>query len=137
MGDSPDLPTRKRAEPGSIAELLERLVDDAESFVRAEIKLYRIEALHKVNTYSTLLAFALFGALLAFGSVILLLMALVFLLAPYLGAALAALIVAVLALLLSGLLVGLVVRQIRKDLGDKDDDADEAVPEADDAGLTA
>jgi hypothetical protein len=133
VNDSPDLPTRKRAEPASIAELLERLIDDAEAFVRAEIKLYRIEALHKVNTYSTLLAFALFGALLAFGSVTLLLMALVFALAPYLGAALAALIVAVVALALAGLLVGMVVRQIRKDLGDKDNE------EADDAasGLSA
>jgi pilus assembly protein TadC len=114
----------KGPEPGSIAELLGRLVDDAEAFVRAEIRLYRVEAIHKVNSYRPLLALAIFGGLLAFGSVTLLLMALVFALAPYLGAAWSALIVALVALALSGLLIGVVAARIRRDLGD-DSDEDE------------
>lgn len=116
----------RKHEEGSIADLLSRLVDDAENFVRAEIKLYRVEAIHKVNIYRTLLALAAVGGLLAFGSVTLLLMALVFALAPLMGAALAAFLVAVVAMLLAALLIGLVTARIRKDLGDRRDEGEDA-----------
>jgi VIT1/CCC1 family predicted Fe2+/Mn2+ transporter len=135
VSDAPDLtapsPTdipvvaavaEKTHEEGSIADLLSRLVDDAESFVRAEVKLYRVEAIHKVNIYRSLLALAAFGGLLAFGSVTLLLMALVFTLAPFIGAAWAAFLVAIVAMLLAAFLIGLVTARIRKDLGDKQDE---------------
>lgn len=112
----------KMHEEGSIAELLSRFIDDAELFVRAEIKLYRVEAIHKINIYRPLLALAAIGGLLAFGSVTLMLIALVFALAPLLGAAWAAFLVALVAMLLSALLIGLVTARIRKDLGDKRDD---------------
>jgi len=112
----------RKHEEGSIGDLVSRLVDDAESFVRAEIKLYRVEAIHKVNVYRSLLALAAFGGLLAFGSVTLLLMAMVFALAPLMGAAWAALLVATVAMLLAAFLVGLVTARIRKDLGDKQDE---------------
>jgi VIT1/CCC1 family predicted Fe2+/Mn2+ transporter len=112
----------KKHEEGSIAELLSRFIDDAELFVRAEIKLYRVEAIHKINIYRPLLALAAVGGLLAFGSVTLMLIALVFALAPLLGAAWAAFLVALVAMLLAALLIGLVTARIRKDLGDKRDD---------------
>jgi len=115
-------PVDSKHEEGSIGELLSRLVDDAEDFVRAEIKLYRVEAIHKINLYRSLLALAAVGGLLAFGSVTLLLMALVFALSPLIGAAWAALLVALVAMLLAGLLIGLVTARIRKDLGDRQDE---------------
>lgn len=121
-GESKD---EAKHEEGSIGELLSRLVDDAEDFVRAEIKLYRVEAVHKVNIYRKLLALAAIGGLLAFGSVTLLLIALVFALAPFIGAAWAAFLVAIVAMLLAALLVGLVTKRIRKDLGDEDEDEEE------------
>lgn len=139
MSDAPDMTTphappppavadaapeseEKGHEEGSIGELLSRLVDDAENFVRAEIKLYRVEAIHKIALYRTLLAVAAVGGLLAFGSVTLLLMALVFALAPLIGAAWAAFLVALIAMLVAGLLIALVTMRIRKDLGDKQDE---------------
>lgn len=138
MNDAPDMTTphlpplpadpdivpeidEKRHEEGSIGELLSRLVDDAEDFVRAEIKLYRVEAIHKVNIYRSLLVIAAIGGLLAFGSVTLMLIALVFALSPFIGAAWAAFLVALVAMLLAGLLIGSVTARIRKDLGDKQD----------------
>lgn len=126
MDDAPDrstpaAPAAKRHEEGSIAELLSRLVDDAETFVRAEISLYRAEAVHKANVYRRLLALAMFGGLLAFGSVTLLLIALVFVLSPHLGAAWAALLVAIVAMAVSALSIGLVVRYIRRDLSEPDE----------------
>ena len=121
MNDTSDPIRAKTPEPGGIAELLGRLVDDAEAFVRAEIKLYRTEAIHKVNVYRPLLALAAVGGLLASGSITLLLMALVFVLAPHIGFAWSALIVAVLAMMLAGSLIGLVVTRIRKDLAGGED----------------
>jgi ABC-type polysaccharide/polyol phosphate export permease len=124
--DAPDIatpaaPAAKRHEEGSIGEVLSRLVDDAEAFVRAEISLYRAEAIHKVNIYRRLLALAAFGGLLAFGSVTLLLIALVFALSPYLGAAWAAFLVALVAMAIAALSIGLVVRYIRRDLREADE----------------
>ncbi|MBY8820683.1 phage holin family protein [Sphingomonas colocasiae] len=112
----------KRHEEGSIGELLSRLVDDAEDFVRAEIKLYRVEAIHKVNLYRSLLVIAAIGGLLAFGSVTLMLIALVFALSPFIGAAWAAFLVALVAMLLAALLIGSVTARIRRDLGDREDE---------------
>lgn len=98
MSDAEDRQAGSQADESSIGALLGRLVDDAESFVRAEVKLYRVEALHKLASYRMSIVMAAVGALLALGSVILLLIALVFALAPYTGTAWAALIISMLSL---------------------------------------
>lgn len=99
-----------------IGALLGRVVDDAEEFVKSEVALYRAEALHRLAGYRKYLIFAATGALLALCAVILALIGLVFLLAPFVTIAGAAFLVAVLALAVAGLLFGAVARKVRKDL---------------------
>ena len=112
-----------------IGELFARLIDDAEAFVRAEIKLYRAEAIHRLESYKAIFAMAAIGALLGLCAVLLLLMALVFALAPYVGPAWAAVIVALLSLAISGILMSRILARIRG----KDDPADDAPDEGDPA----
>lgn len=100
----------------SIGDLLGQLVDDAETFVKAEIKLYRAEALHQLAGYRKYFVFAAIGAVLGLCAIILLLMAAVFALAPFIGPAAAALLVAVLAIAVTALLFSIVVEKVRKDL---------------------
>ena len=100
----------------SISTLLGRLIDDAEHFVKAEIALYRAEALHRLVSYRKYIVFAAIGGLLSLCAIILLLMAIVFLLAPFITIAGAALLVAILSLMVAGLLFSVVVERVRKDL---------------------
>lgn len=112
----------------SIGSLFGRLVDDAEAFVRAEIKLYRVEALARLASYRIYIAFAGIAALLALGSVILLLIALVFAIAPYTGVALAALIVSALSMLLAVVISGLIWRGILRNI-DRESQEQAQLPE--------
>jgi len=112
-----------------IGELFARLIDDAEAFVRAEIKLYRAEAIHRLESYKAIFAMGAIGALLGLCAVLLLLMALVFALAPYVGPAWAAVIVALLSLAISGILMSRILARIRG----KDDPADDAPDEGEPA----
>jgi len=106
-----------------IGDLFRRLVDDAEAFVRAEVKLYRAEAIHRLETYKSLFAMGAIGIVLGLGAVILLLFALVFALAPYTGPAWASVIVAVLSFSLSGLLFTAIFARLRgKDGPDEKED---------------
>ena len=105
---------------GGIGDLFGRLVDDAEAFVRAEVKLYRAEAIHRLETYKTLFAMGAIGAVLGLGAVILLLFALVFALAPYTGPAWASVIVSILSFAVSGLLFTAIFARLRGDDGPDD-----------------
>lgn len=102
----------------SIGALLGRLVDDAETFVKAEIKLYRAEALHRLTDYWKYVIYAAVGCVLGLCAIILLLMAAVFVLAPYIGTAGAALLIAVIAIAVMALLLSVVTRKIRRELND-------------------
>lgn len=108
-------PRADRQEDG-IGDLLGQLVDDAETFVKAEIKLYRAEAMHRLSGYRKYIVFAAIGAVLGLCAIILLLMAAVFALAPYVGPATAAVLIAVLALTVTALLFSIVLEKVRKDL---------------------
>lgn len=101
---------------GSIGALFGRLVDDAETFVKAEIKLYRAEALHRLSGYRPYFILAAIGGMLGLGAIVLLLMAAVFALSPYIGTAGAALLVALLAAAISVLFFSIVIDKVRKDI---------------------
>lgn len=107
---------QRESNEDSIGDLLGQLVDDAETFVKAEIKLYRAEALHRIAGYRKYIVFAVVGALLGLCAIILLLMAAVFALAPFIGAAGAAALIAVLAIAIAALLFSIVTEKVRKDL---------------------
>lgn len=114
-------------EDGTIGDLFARLVDDAEHFVRVEVKLYRAEALHRLESYKWLIAMAAVGALLGFCAVILLLMALVFALAPYTGPAWASVIIAALAITGAAALFIGIFAKFRDDIrADDDDEAEDS-----------
>nr|WP_281397113.1 phage holin family protein [Sphingobium boeckii] len=103
-----------------------RLVDDAEHFVRTEVKLYRAEAFHRLESFKWLIAMGAVGALLSFCAVILLLMALVFALAPYAGPAWAAVIVAMLSIACAASLFIAIFAKFHDDMRQEDQADDEA-----------
>ncbi|WP_182912020.1 phage holin family protein [Sphingomonas cavernae] len=107
---------RADREEDSIGDLLGQLVDDTETFVKAEIKLYRAQAIHQLSGYRKYFIFAAIGVVLGFCAIILLLMAAVFMLAPFIGAAGAALLIAVLAIAITALLFSIIAEKIRKDV---------------------
>ena len=110
----------------TIGELFGRLVDDAEHFVRSEVKLYRAEALHRLESFKWLIAMGAVGVLLSFCAVILLLMAMVFALAPFAGPAWASVIVAVVATTCAAAMFIAIFAKFREDMRkiDEQDDAE-------------
>lgn len=110
------LPEHIAADDDSIGDLLERLVDDAEEFVKAEVRLYRAEATHRIAEYRRYLVIALFGGLFAAAAFFLLLLAAVFALAPYIGLALAAVAVALGAIIIAAVLLMAVSAKLKNDM---------------------
>ena len=115
-GGAQGLPEPEDTDNDTIGALFGRLVDDAEHFVRSEVKLYRAEALHRLESLKWLLAMGAVGALLSLCAVILLLMAAVFALAPYVGAAWAAIIVALMAMACAAAMFFAIFAKIRDDM---------------------
>lgn len=98
----------------SFVSLFARLVDNAEGFVRAELRLYRANLLNRFAEARSGILMALAGLLLAQSAVIALLVGLVVILRRPLGAIGATLTVVGGAAILAGLLGWLAVRSIRK-----------------------
>lgn len=116
-------PEDKQADE-SIGALLGQVVDDAEAFIKAEVELYRAEAFHRMAGYRKYLIFAAVGGLLSLCAVILLLIGVVFLLAPFITIAGAAFLVAALALAVAGILCAAIYEKVRRDFdGDDEDEA--------------
>ncbi|ODU21492.1 MAG: hypothetical protein ABS87_06595 [Sphingomonas sp. SCN 67-18] len=98
----------------SIADLLVRLVDETDDFVRAELGLFRAQALRRLTRSRGALAMALIGIVIVQASVIALLVGLIFALAPHVGPLAATLIVLAVALGIAGMLIATAWRQIRE-----------------------
>lgn len=107
-------PASTRGPDESIGDVIARLVDDAEDFVKAEIALYRAEAAYRVADYRKYLAFVALAAFLSASALFLLLLAATFALAPLIGMALAALCVALLAMGIAAILFALITRKVRR-----------------------
>lgn len=98
----------------SIVALFSRLVDDAETFVRAEIRLYRANLFSRLTEARTAIVMILTAFLLAQSAIIALLVGLVVILRPILGAVGATATVVVSAITIAGLLAWLAIDKISR-----------------------
>lgn len=98
----------------SIVALFSRLVDDAETFVRAEIRLYRANLFERLTEARTAIIMILTAFLLAQSAIIALLVGLVVILRPILGAVGATAVVVVGAIAVAGLLAWLAIDKFRR-----------------------
>lgn len=98
----------------SIVALFSRLVDDAETFVRAEIRLYRANLFARLTEARTAIIMILTAFLLAQSAIIALLVGLVVILRPILGAVGATATVVVSAITIAGLLAWLAIDKISR-----------------------
>ncbi len=98
----------------SIVALFSRLVDDAETFVRAEIRLYRANLFARLTEARTAIIMILTAFLLAQSAIIALLVGLVVILRPILGAVGATASVVIGAITVAGLLAWLAIDKISR-----------------------
>ncbi|WP_158014028.1 phage holin family protein [Sphingomonas sanxanigenens] len=124
--DSVVEPAASGPEDSSIGTLLSQLVDDGENFVRAEIRLYRAQAIARLVEARTAVAMIAVAAVILLASAIALLVGLIFILAPYLGRVGAVAVVIGLALALAWILVRVALAKLRKAT---DPDASPAEPD--------
>ncbi len=111
--ESPAAPASTDADE-SIVALFSRLVDDAETFVRAEIRLYRANLFARLTEARTAIIMILTAFLLAQSAIIALLVGLVVILRPSLGAIGATATVVTVAITIAGLLAWLAIDKIRR-----------------------
>ena len=97
----------------SIAALFSRLIDDAERFVRAEIRLYRAEFLSRVGEARVAIMLGVIALLLAQSAVIALVLGLLLILRHPLGEIWATIIVVVVSLGIAALLVRIAIAKVR------------------------
>lgn len=102
------------SEDESIAALLARLIEDAERFVRAELRLYRADLFSRVTDARTAIVMMLAGFLLAQSAVIALLVGLIVILRRPLGAVGATAAVVGTALVLAVVLAKIALGKISK-----------------------
>lgn len=114
-GDEPiDAPhDEPQRDPNSIGFLFSRLIDDAERFVRAEINLYRAEAVARVNEAKLAVLLGVAAFLLAQAALIALLVGLLLIARRLMGPALATLTVVGGALIVAGVMVAIAVAKIK------------------------
>jgi len=98
----------------SIAALFSRLIDDAERFVRAEIRLYRAEFLSRVGEARSAIVLIVVALLLAQSAMIATVLGLLLILRQPLGEVWATIIVVVLSLGVAVLLVRVAIGKVRK-----------------------
>lgn len=98
----------------SIATLLGRVIEDAEHFVRAELRLYRAELFNRLNDTRTAIVLLLVGFLLAQSAVIALLVGLIVILRRPLGAVGATATVVGAALVIAAVLARIAIGKIGK-----------------------
>ena len=98
----------------SIAALFSRLIDDAERFVRAEIRLYRAQFLSRVGEARSAIILGVVALLLAQSAMIATVLGLLLILRRPLGEVGATVLVVLLALGIAALLVRLAIAKVRK-----------------------
>ena len=98
----------------SIAALFSRLIDDAERFVRAEIRLYRAQFLSRVGEARTAIVLGVVALLLAQSAMIATVLGLLLILRRPLGEVGATILVVLLSLGTAGLLVRFAIAKVRK-----------------------
>jgi hypothetical protein len=98
----------------SIAHLFSRLIDDAERFVRAEIRLYRAELLSRVGEARTAIILGVVALFLAQSAIIALVLGLLLILKDPLGEVWATILVVIVSLAIAGLLVRIAVAKVRR-----------------------
>lgn len=111
-----DLPDGVTAphEDTSIGALFSRLIGDVERFARAEVRLYRAELLGRLDAVKFALAMGAVALLLAQATVVALLVGLLLILQPYIGAGWATVAVVGGALVLLALLGWFALQGVRK-----------------------
>ena len=119
MTDPPPSPDPS-AEPPSLADLFARLIDDAERFVRAEIRLYRAHFLARSTEAKLILILVASAFLLAQAALIVLLVGLVLTLARPIGPLGATAIVVVVALAAAAVLARIAIVKIKSATAPKD-----------------
>lgn len=104
----------QKPEENTVATLFSRLIDDAERFVLAELRLYRARLFGRIGAMRAALVMAVGGLLLAQSTVVVVLMGILLLLRRPFGLLAATALVALGALLAAGLLIWLALGQIRR-----------------------
>ena len=104
----------------SIAHLFARLIDDAERFVRAEIRLYRAEFLSRVGEARIAIVLGVIALLLAQSAIIATVLGLLLILRHPLGEVWATIIVVVVSLAIAALLVRVAVTKVQRIIEIKD-----------------
>ena len=98
----------------SIAHLFSRLIDDAERFVRAEIRLYRAQFLSRVGEARIAILLGVIALLLAQSAIIAMVLGLLLILRHPLGEVGATILVVIVSLGISALLVRIAVTKVQK-----------------------
>ena len=98
----------------SIARLFARLIDDAERFVRAEIRLYRAEFLSRVGEARIAIVLGVVALLLAQSAIIAMVLGLLLILRHPLGEVGATIVVVIVALGIAALLVRIAIAKVQK-----------------------
>jgi hypothetical protein len=98
----------------SIAHLFSRLIDDAERFVRAEIRLYRAEMLSRVGEARTAIILGVVALFLAQSAIIALVLGLLLILKDPLGEVWATILIVIVSLGTAALLVQIAVTKVRR-----------------------
>ena len=98
----------------SIAALFSRLIDDAERFVRAEIRLYRAQFLSRVGEARTAIVLCVVALLLAQSAMIATVLGLLLILRRPLGEVWATILVVVVSLGIAALLVRIAIAKVRR-----------------------
>lgn len=104
---------RRKVEDASFGDLLSKLVDDTDHFVRAEIRLVRAQAIHRLALSRNAAIFGLTGLLIVQAAVGALLVGLILSLEPLMGPLLATLVVFVVALAIAGILLAIAVKRAK------------------------
>jgi len=98
----------------SIAHLFSRLIDDAERFVRAEIRLYRAQFLSRVGEARIAILLGVIALLLAQSAIIAMVLGLLLILRHPLGEVGATILVVIVSLGIAALLVRIAVTKVQK-----------------------
>ena len=104
----------------SIAHLFSRLIDDAERFVRAEIRLYRAQFLSRVGEARIAILLGVIALLLAQSAIIATVLGLLLILRHPLGEVGATIVVVIVSLGIAALLVRIAVTKVQKITAIKD-----------------
>lgn len=109
-----ELPPGEDSNSNSIAHLFSRLIDDAERFVRAEIRLYRAQFLSRVGEARIAILLGVIALLLAQSAIIAMVLGLLLILRHSLGEVGATIVVVIVALGIAALLVRIAVAKVQK-----------------------